>query len=83
MKLLLNMLLFIPFLSAAQITDSAQRILKVEGAVNMRDLGGYSTIDGKHVKWNMLYRSADISKLTDADLDTLKKRKISYVVDLR
>ena len=83
MRLLLNILLFIPFLATAQITDSAQRIVRVEGAVNMRDLGGYSTADGKHVKWNMLYRSADISKLTDADLDTLKQRNISYVVDLR
>ena len=83
MKYLLYFLLFFPFFSTAQIADSAQRSVKVQGAVNMRDLGGYSTTDGKTVKWGKLYRSADISKLTSADLDTLQERKISYVVDLR
>ncbi len=40
-------------------------------------------VDGHHVKWGKVYRSADISKLTDADLAELKKRKITYDVDLR
>jgi protein-tyrosine phosphatase len=41
------------------------------------------TRDGHHVKWNQIYRSADISKLSDGDLGLLSARKISYVVDLR
>ncbi len=67
----------------AQIADSAKRHVNLQGAANFRDLGGYTTKDGHRVKWGKVYRSADISKLTDADLAELKKRKITYDVDLR
>ena len=83
MKHLLYLLLFFPLFLRAQVADSAQRCVKVQGAVNVRDIGGYATNDGKTVKWNRLYRSADISKLTQTDLDTFRERKINYVVDFR
>ena len=67
----------------AQVADSAKRHVVLQGAANFRDLGGYTTTDGHHVKWGEIYRSADISKLTDADLAVLKDRKINYDVDLR
>jgi protein-tyrosine phosphatase len=67
----------------AQVADSAKRHVVLQGAANFRDLGGYTTSDGHHVKWGEIYRSADISKLTDADLAILKERKITYDVDLR
>jgi len=67
----------------SQITDSSIRRVPLRGAINFRDLGGYATGDGHHVKWHVLYRSADISKLTPADLDTLNARHIVYDVDLR
>jgi protein-tyrosine phosphatase len=79
--LLPPLLLTHPVLS--QVTDSTIRKVYVQGAVNFRDLGGYATTDGHHVKWHVLYRSADISKLTAADLDTLRARHIFYDVDLR
>ena len=69
--------------SYAQVADSAKRHVVLQGAANFRDLGGYETKDGHHVKWNEIYRSADISKLTNADLAILKDRKITYDVDLR
>jgi protein-tyrosine phosphatase len=67
----------------SQVADSAMRHVALQGAINFRDLGGYATADGHHVKWHMIYRSADISKLTQADLDTLKARHIVFDVDLR
>jgi protein-tyrosine phosphatase len=67
----------------SQVADSAQRHVVLQGAANFRDLGGYTTTDGYHVKWGKVYRSADISKLTAADLAQLKQRKIDYDVDLR
>jgi protein-tyrosine phosphatase len=67
----------------SQVSDSVVRHVVLQGAVNFRDLGGYATTDGHHVKWHVIYRSADISKLTQADLDTLKARHILYDVDLR
>lgn len=70
-------------ISFAQVADSAKRHVVLQGAANFRDLGGYETTDGHHVKWGEIYRSADISKLTDSDLKILKGRKIDYDVDLR
>jgi protein-tyrosine phosphatase len=81
------LLLFIGLLltstAFSQVSDSVVRHVVLHGAVNFRDLGGYATTDGHHVKWHMIYRSADISKLTQGDLDTLKARHIVYDVDLR
>lgn len=82
-KSLLNFILLLPFVAGAQVSDSAQRVVKLAGATNMRDLGGYHTTDGRSIKWGKLYRSADISKLTNADLDTFRQRKIVHIVDLR
>ncbi len=67
----------------AQVADSAKRKVDLQGAINFRDLGGYTATKGHHVKWGKLYRSADLSKLTDHDLAELSNRKISYDVDLR
>ena len=67
----------------SQIADSSLRHVPLQGAINFRDLGGYTTSDGRHIRWKVLYRSADISKLTPADLDTLQARHIWYDVDLR
>lgn len=67
----------------AQISDSATRKISLHGAVNFRDIGGYSTKDGKHVKWGKIYRSAALDKLTTADQDTLLARHIHTVIDFR
>jgi protein-tyrosine phosphatase len=80
---LLLFLLVLPFCIHAQIADSSQRQVKLRGAANFRDLGGYQTTDGHHVRWDRIYRSADISKLTDSDLVVLKERRILSVVDFR
>ncbi len=69
--------------ASAQIADSAKRNVVLQGVVNFRDLGGYATTDGRHIKWNEVYRSADISKLTQADLLVLQAKKIVCDVDLR
>ena len=77
------LLLTVNYTIFAQVADSTRRHLALQGAANFRDLGGYKTTDGKTVKWGKIYRSADISKLTDADLAVLKEKKITYDVDLR
>ncbi|MGJ1261078.1 tyrosine-protein phosphatase [Sphingobacterium spiritivorum] len=67
----------------AQLADSTKRLVKLEGTVNFRDIGGYPTDDGKIVKWGKIYRSEALDKLTDADRDSLGHRKIDHVVDFR
>jgi protein-tyrosine phosphatase len=67
----------------AQIADSSTREVKLEGAVNFRDLGGYKTKDGKKVKMGLLYRSAALNTLTDADLTKIAGLHIKYDFDFR
>jgi protein-tyrosine phosphatase len=82
-KLMFFLVVVIPVCLEAQISDSSRREVKLQGAANFRDLGGYTTADGHHVRWGSIYRSADISKLTDSDMTVLNDRHISTVVDLR
>lgn len=84
MNRILSLVLFLSvFTAKAQVADSLQRKVYLQGATNFRDLGGYSTSNGSKVKWGKVYRSADLSKLTVQDLAELEKRKIRSVVDFR
>lgn len=67
----------------AQIKDSAKREIKLQGAFNFRDLGGYKTKDGRQIKWGKIYRSAEISKLTTEDLKIITALSINRDFDFR
>jgi protein-tyrosine phosphatase len=75
--------LLCPILASAQLADSAKRLVRMEGAINFRDIGGYQTTDGREVKWGTIFRSADVSKLTSNDLQTLEQKHIHTVIDFR
>lgn len=60
-----------------------KRILNLDGAINLRELGGYKTTTGKRVKYRKLLRSGDISNLTQPTLKYLKNYGLKYVVDFR
>jgi len=85
MKRIFSLLLGICFFITvkAQIADSAKREIKLEGAINFRDIGGYATKDGRHVKWGKIYRSASLNKLTDDDLKKLQNLSLAYIADFR
>lgn len=85
-KLLLFLSLATPALAQTApdtVVFNPKRALTLQGTSNFRDLGGYPAAGGKHVKWGRIYRSADISKLTDADLLALQSRHVALVCDLR
>ncbi len=77
------LVMFFPFFAISQIADSLKREVKLQGAINFRDIGGYKTKDCKEVKWGKIYRSAEINRLTAADLEKLEALKIHYVLDFR
>ncbi len=60
-----------------------QRRLLLEGAVNLRDMGGYRTIDERQTRWQVLLRSDNLDKLTAADQQALLDYGVRHVVDLR
>ena len=59
------------------------RLISVDGASNFRDFGGYSTASGKTVRWRHLYRSSNLSELTNIGLETFESLGIRMVIDLR
>ena len=59
------------------------RLLPMDGAHNTRELGGYKTIDGKSVKWGMLFRSDKLSGISKTDEEYLKKLGITKIIDFR
>ncbi|WDF68649.1 tyrosine-protein phosphatase [Sphingobacterium oryzagri] len=67
----------------AQVAPQEARLVRLDGTVNFRDIGGYKTSDGKTVKWGKLYRADALDKLSDTDKVNLTDRKIAYVIDFR
>ena len=55
----------------------------MDGAPNLRQLGGYETIDGRQVNWGKFFRSGELSQLSDADLDIVKTLDIALSMDFR
>jgi protein-tyrosine phosphatase len=58
-----------------------ERHIELEGQSNFRDVGGYLTTDGRHVKWGEVYRSGELHKLSDADVEKLDAMGIKAVAN--
>lgn len=62
---------------------SFQRRLDLEGAPNIRDLGGYATSDGGNTRWGKIFRAGRLSTLTDKDKATLAAFDLRVICDFR
>lgn len=60
-----------------------ERRVPLDNTLNTRDLGGYSAVDGRRVKWGMLYRSDSLAQLIDQDIATLASLGLSTITDFR
>jgi len=77
--------------AAAAFTGCATRqhavgldaLLPTEGAVNVRDIGGYVGYGGRTVRRGALIRSGDLDSLTARDLALFSEMGIQTVVDFR
>lgn len=67
----------------AALLASDERVLKLEGSSNFRDMGGYQTDNGQRIRLGQLYRSGTMSGLTETDQAFLNQQNFSAVVDLR
>src|SRR5665647_3408863 len=59
------------------------RSLKLTGATNFRDLGGYAGLGGRLVRWRRLFRSDHLAALTPDDVATLSNLGLSRAYDFR
>ena len=60
-----------------------RRNLNLDSVQNLRDLGGYSTKEGRKTKWGIFLRSGDMSAMTKDDQAALLRQGIRCVIDLR
>ena len=83
-----------PFLSFVRSTRSFKppmsespaspaRHLKLSGASNFRDLGGYPASDGRTVRWRQIFRSNHLGHLTDDDISVLRELGVRSAFDFR
>lgn len=79
-SLLLASLLAIP---ASAQPSAPPRAVHVQGAHNVRDLGGYRGLDGRTVRYDRVYRAGSLADATSEGLAVLKKKRVSLVVDFR
>ncbi|WP_249353124.1 tyrosine-protein phosphatase [Rhodococcus sp. Q] len=66
-----------------EIPPPSAAAVRLEGARNFRDVGGYRTADGRTVRPGLVYRANKLSSLTNADLAKLTAANLTLDVDLR
>jgi protein-tyrosine phosphatase len=67
-------------------TDSRHSLAqgpRLKGATNFRDVGGYTTSDGRRVRQGRIFRSNQLGQLTIHDLAQLETLGVHSVVDFR
>lgn len=59
------------------------RAQKFSTIQNFRDIGGYKTTDGRHIRWGQIYRSGNLDSLSDLSAKRINLMNIKSLIDLR
>jgi protein-tyrosine phosphatase len=59
------------------------RLVALDGTLNFRDLGGYTGLGGRTVRWGLVFRSDALHELSERDLDVIRNLDLRAVYDLR
>ncbi|MGF9772377.1 tyrosine-protein phosphatase [Priestia aryabhattai] len=62
---------------------TAENIYQFENLYNFRDIGGFKTKDGCYVKTGILFRSDELSRLSQKDVESFHQINIKSICDLR
>ena len=62
---------------------TAERTIPTQNIFNLRDLGGYYTVNGRQTRWGKLYRSSSLARATFQDKKTLNNLGIQTIIDFR
>jgi hypothetical protein len=74
----------VSFVQTFTTADGYPRFVKLDGVSNVRDIGGYTTTDGKKVRQNLAYRSGQLDGITQDGLNVaLQELGIRTDLDIR
>jgi protein-tyrosine phosphatase len=65
------------------VTNSFERHITIPGTYNLRDIGGYATVDGRTTRWRTLLRADSLHALTEAGRRALLNLGVQTIIDLR
>lgn len=57
--------------------------IPMDGPQNFRDVGGFLNKKGQMIAWNRLYRADGMDRLSERDLEWLRRLNVRTIVDLR
>ncbi|KPD10078.1 hypothetical protein AM501_00755 [Aneurinibacillus migulanus] len=60
-----------------------ESLYEFDGLYNFRDIGGYKTLNGRTMKTGILFRSDELSRLSQKDLEKINLLNIKSICDLR
>lgn len=63
--------------------QQTERVLPLKSVPNLRDIGGYQTVNGQTVKWNTVYRASALDNLSEEDAIHLQSLGIKLICDVR
>lgn len=78
---LATMVVYCPFEPAMPSSHTVS--IRLQGASNFRDIGGYRTQDERRVKSGQVFRSDHLAALSAQDLDQLKALGVRHSLDFR
>jgi protein-tyrosine phosphatase len=61
----------------------ASRLVLMDSVPNLRDMGGYLSSQGKYTRWGKVFRSGEISRMSEWDSIRFNQLKIKTIIDLR
>jgi protein-tyrosine phosphatase len=64
-------------------TQLGKRLIQLEKSINIRDIGGYTGLNGQKVKWRKVIRSEELAHLSDHDVEFFADLKLKHVFDFR
>lgn len=65
------------------VAETYSRNLPFAKAYNFRDVGGYTGLDGRTVRWRRLFRADSLHRLGERDAEVFAELGIRTVIDLR
>lgn len=74
---------FLMIFDGRETRVTSSRIIATAGPVNLRDIGGYMTASGLQMRWGMIYRSGDLSRLHESDEPLVTALRIRNHLSLR